>query len=511
MINAIPSDLLSVQSPIVEENLAMEPVAINFRPERRYDSVFRKWQGVPSLELSPGGVFWATWYTGGRTEDENNHVVVVCSQDGGGTWSEPVLVIDPPSDVRACDPVLWHDPLGRLWLFWMQTSHCGVTFDGRGGVWAMMTSASDDPGCQWMPARRIANGIMMNKPTVLSTGEWLFPCAVWNHGAPYHHLVEGEHYSNVVVSEDAGETFYLKGSANVSNRGCDEHMFIERGDGSLWMPVRRKDGIGEAVSWDLGVTWSESPHVVIESPSARFHVRRLRSGRLLLINHYQFTGRNNLTASLSEDDGKTWPWHLLLDGRELVTYPDAVQAPDETIHIIYDRDRTGVGEILFQSITEQEILSAGAFGKVGQPPTVVSCIRRKTIGDSLVAFDSTDLLDQLSGVERTKDSSHPEFEYCVAASGEGNFSLDPVLIEGARMTVYALLGQGGTLQVEVEDSMGKPVPGFTRSDCAVAEGSGRWYLASWGAVQGAGAISNRLIRLRFFINNAKVYGFQFLP
>ena len=33
--------------------------------------------------------------------------------------------------------------------------------------------------------------------------------------------------------------------------------------------------------------------------------------------------RNNLAAFLSVDDGKTWSAPLLLDERELVSYPDA--------------------------------------------------------------------------------------------------------------------------------------------------------------------------------------------
>ena len=60
-----------------------------------------------------------------------------------------------------------------------------------------------------------------------------------------------------------------------------------------------------------------------------------------MINHYQFDqridledimsqgnvkswkGRSHLTALLSEDDGQTWPYYLLLDERNEVSYPDA--------------------------------------------------------------------------------------------------------------------------------------------------------------------------------------------
>ena len=88
----------------------------------------------------------------------------------------------------------------------------------------------------------------------------------------------------------------------------------------------------------------------------------------MLINHYEFTKRNNLTALLSEDDGKTWPYKLLLDGRNDVSYPDAVEAADGYIYITYDRERgcfkedlatamADAREILMAKITEKDILA----------------------------------------------------------------------------------------------------------------------------------------------------------
>jgi hypothetical protein len=86
-------------------------------------------------------------------------------------------------------------------------------------------------------------------------------------------------------------------------------------------------------------------------------VRRLMSGRLLLINHRNFIGRNNLYAQVSQDDGKTWNDGLLLDERSQVSYPDAVQDAEGLIHIIYDHDRYGSMEIMMAQITEEDILT----------------------------------------------------------------------------------------------------------------------------------------------------------
>lgn len=379
-------------------DLALQRVPINHSPGPAYQQAARNWQGIPGIERAANGRLWATWYTGGRTEDPNNHVVLVTSEDGGDSWSEPVLVIDPPAaDVRTSDPVLWHDPQGRLWLFWMQTNHCAQTFDGRGGVWAIRTDDATVAKPSWTEPRRIANGIMMNKPTVLASGDWLLPAAIWSH-AEYRLSLPDEAYPNVIRSQDNGDTFECIGHAEVPLRGPDEHMIVERRDGTLWMLVRRQDGIGEAISTDGGHTWQSSPEVVLPGPNSRFHIRRLQSGRLLLINHHEFTGRSHLTAFLSDDDGLTWPHHLLLDERDQVSYPDAVEGPAGELHVIYDRRRTGEGDILLQRLTEQDILKGANPGHESGRLRVISTLHRDAIGTRRELFVDDHLIDQQQGV-----------------------------------------------------------------------------------------------------------------
>lgn len=41
------------------------------------------------------------------------------------------------------------------------------------------------------------------------------------------------------------------------DRFYDEHMLVEKQDGTLWMLLRLKTGIGEAFSSDGGKTWRE--------------------------------------------------------------------------------------------------------------------------------------------------------------------------------------------------------------------------------------------------------------
>ena len=91
--------------------------------------------------------------------------------------------------------------------------------------------------------------------------------------------------------------------------------------GRLWMLVRTLYGIGQSFSSDHGRTWSLGEDSLLGGPNSRFFIRRLASGRLLLVNHADISAaaaaalcregktwrpRRKLTACLSEDDGKTW-------------------------------------------------------------------------------------------------------------------------------------------------------------------------------------------------------------
>jgi len=103
---------------------------------------------------------------------------------------------------REFDPCLWSDPTGTLWLFWSQCND-GKHFDGRAGVWETHTANPDAENPAWSAPRRIANGIMMNKPTVLSSGRWLLPTTVWSGvGREWHRELDPERFSNVLAGDD---------------------------------------------------------------------------------------------------------------------------------------------------------------------------------------------------------------------------------------------------------------------------------------------------------------------
>ena len=69
------------------------------------------------------------------------------------------------------------------------------------------------------------------------------------------------------------------------------------------------------------------------------------------------SGRTNMTAALSYDEGKTWPYSITLY-EAYTTYPDVsvrnVNGVDQ-IHIIFDRDRYNYGRLYHGVFTEEYI------------------------------------------------------------------------------------------------------------------------------------------------------------
>ena len=346
------------------------PPAVLDGPDELHALHERRFQGIPSLAIAAGGQLWATWYAGKTPgEDRNNYVVVAGSAGRGDTWRER-LIIDPDGDgpVRAFDPEIWLAPDGRLRLFWAQGRDDPRKL-GPSGVWMMAGSRGDGDDVEWSPPRRLCDGVMMCKPLVLSGGEWALPVSFWHR--------RDSRSAGIVVSGDGGESWLERGACDVPPdvRDYDEHMLVERRDGSLWMLVRTKYGIGESVSTDGGCRWSALTRSRLQHPNSRFFVRRLASGNLLLVKHgplHERTRRSHLSAFVSDDDGHTWSGGLLLDERDGVSYPDGQQGEDGVLRIIYDHSRTGDREILMAGFAEEDVVSGKLESDGAALRTVVS-------------------------------------------------------------------------------------------------------------------------------------------
>lgn len=330
----------------------------------RYYSKHMVWVGIPSIERTKNGRVFITAYSGGTDENYGNFCFLLKSDDKQN-FGEPIAVTFLEGKIRCYDPTIWIDPLDRLWFIWN-------VMPGE-EVYASVCDAPDADELEFSEPFYIGRGIMLNKPTVLTSGEWLFPIALWDFSISHDMRKEGlreddESAAFVYKTNDNGKTFIKLGGAVVPDRCFDEHMVLEQQNGVLRMLVRTHYGIGQSFSYDRGKSWSKGHDSLLKGPCSRFHIKRLKSGRVLLINHYNFKGRNNLTALLSEDDGKTFKYHLLLDERGGIAYPDSVEDENGFIYITYDRERGGfcgsmeqvykeAREILTAKITEEDIIN----------------------------------------------------------------------------------------------------------------------------------------------------------
>ena len=349
---------------IKEKDWAMVPgKVIRELNDDKYADDKRIFQGIPGVERTKSGRMFYTFYSGTAGEGAGNFVMLYKNKEPGSFEFEPVLVIEPPmAKCRTFDPCLWIDPKGRLWVFYAQGyGH----IDSRFGVWCIVCDDPDAENLVFTEPRRIANGIMMNKPTVLKNGNWLLPCTIWKRWINPNNDIPEEQYSNVYLSDDEGESFRLIGHADYPKRTCDEHMIVELDDGRLMMFIRGdKWGIGTAFSDDLGYTWYGEADYIMGGPDSRFFVRRLKSGNLLLINHHDYGGkRRNLKAMISKDEGKSWEGYLLLDERTEAAYPDAVEDGEGNIYVAYDYNRTTDKELYLAVITEEDILAGKILGE----------------------------------------------------------------------------------------------------------------------------------------------------
>jgi len=337
--------------------MSESPFTVNFEPGEEYLEPQRFWQGCPTLLLTPKGRLFAGWYSGGVGEpDPENYNLLIRSQDYGMTWSAPELIIrsrDP--EFVAIDIQLWLDPLGRMWLFFVQRfcgeSACSAdpkTFQ----TYAMICRDPDADLLVWSEPRLIAPGFLRNQPTVLSNGDWIL-CAYDRSSPNFCYL----------RSSDQGITWRQCVAGSKLSNTFEETMVMERRDHSLLMLARDiHPYLVRTDSCDLeGSSWTPGKSTSIRNACSRFHIRRLKSGRVLLIHNDSEKIRTDLRASLSEDDGETWTHSILLDQAEgpesAISYPDAVEAPDGRIFIIYDCGRMTFKEIRMAQISEKDILA----------------------------------------------------------------------------------------------------------------------------------------------------------
>ena len=338
-------------------------VTLNPKTTENYYPSSRQWNGIPSV-ITCGNNIFVAWYTGGPKEPStDNYVVVAASDDGGATWIDPFIIIDPlDTSMRTVVPMFFYNADGDLWLAYRnwEVGYEGIRLLNADGDLALITHSA--------PQRLNGHHSSFTKPTLLKDGRLVY--------------ASGGADTAVFESKDGGNSFQLLANLSSAATGSGKKVYseaciVELSDGTLWVTSRLESGynggIEQGFSTDGGKTWSVLEANLPEplrGPGSRFAMRKLQSGAIILINHNSTT-RNNMTAYLSYDDGHTWPYSLLLDKYE-TSYPDVYQSEDGKIYVVFDKGRYTEAGIRLCILTEDDIKAGKMYTEESRDKLVVA-------------------------------------------------------------------------------------------------------------------------------------------
>ncbi len=182
---------------------------------------------------------------------------------------------------------------------------------------------------------------------------------------PCNHTLAGidKHISHVIYSDDHGLSWQLGGSASLVK--TDECTVVELSDYTLLLNMRNSDrslpNRKTSISNDGGLSWSipKFDSTLIEPVCQGSLLRYSYSPSLLLFaNPKHETKRQNLTLSISKDDGKTWTRQITIHAKK-AAYNDLTLLHNGNILCVFETGKilpySGICATTIQqsAITEQ--------------------------------------------------------------------------------------------------------------------------------------------------------------
>ncbi len=391
-----------------------------FDPDKKYRLESRMWQGVPSVEKT-GKRIWMAYFSGGKYEPcHHNYGILAYSDDNGETVIDPYIAVaaDESIRMRVMDLQLWCEPSGRLWCYWAQdiypdeTPESDYDTDGKSlftaffhdiRAFGIYTDNPEDDTPTWSEPVYIGEGFIRNRPTALPGGKFFVP----------GYQVKNEKYVCYMLSDDISKgARNVIGPERIGSMGFDEPMATVQNDGSVRLLARTDTGyITEAYSFDGGESFGEMKSTDIENPCTRFFIGRLSNGMQILINtpSSKLGNRRSLVAYLSEDDGKTWTYSMVIDDRAGTSYPDAVEGEDGFIYMIHDVQRDNR-----QGVDKNDPRRSGAHVTHSSAAKEI-CLSRFTVADIMNGAPVTD------GTYLAKVVSKVDFELRPLGKVEGRY------------------------------------------------------------------------------------------
>jgi len=325
-------------------------------PPNSNGPMFSRHNHDPGLTWCDNGDIFAIWYSCRRERGRELAVLASRLRKGSKNWDTPSPFWDAP-DRNDHAPCLLNDGEGTMYHF----NGLSAAANYKKNL-ALIMRMSNDNGATWSKARLINPVRGISNQPVASTLKTKDAALMFTSDWPWHEAGRG---CALWITRDKGRTWSTPGG-----RIAGIHAGITQLTDGRLMALGRDSNIDgqipKSVSADMGRTWSYQasgfPRI---GGSQRLVLMRLRQGPLFFAAYAKNMtltdargskhDASGLYATLSYDDGKTWPVRRLvtdgdpdhtaktLDGREFTMnsttaepkgYTAGVQTPDGVIHLI---------------------------------------------------------------------------------------------------------------------------------------------------------------------------------
>ncbi|MBW3629299.1 MAG: exo-alpha-sialidase [Gemmatimonadetes bacterium] len=170
-----------------------------------------------------------------------------------------------------------------------------------------------------------------NKPVITRSGRMILPL-----------YSDGFSFSLMAYTDDRGATWQF--STPLVGAGNIQPAIAQTRSGELVAYMRDNGPAPKRLhvsrSSDDGKTWSTVVDSELPNSGSAADVVTLRNGHWVMIYNDVESGRHRLSVSLSEDEGKTWPWTRRIELDEsprprTAHYPAIIEGRDGKLHATY--------------------------------------------------------------------------------------------------------------------------------------------------------------------------------